>query len=57
MREADSCLASALRYAPAQKLGINGRFTSRSGHDQCFHALADIAGKPPGGLGRDSGPP
>ncbi|WP_250569044.1 hypothetical protein [Streptomyces sp. CJ_13] len=43
VREADSRLATALRYARAQKLGINGRFTSRAGHDQCFHALTDIA--------------
>lgn len=43
VREADSRLATALRYARAQKLGINGRFTSRSGHNRCFHALADIA--------------
>ncbi|MER7827006.1 zeta toxin family protein [Streptomyces sp. NPDC096097] len=42
VREADSRLATALRYARAQKLGINGRFTSRAGHDQCFHALTDI---------------
>ncbi|WP_331718909.1 zeta toxin family protein (plasmid) [Streptomyces virginiae] len=43
VREADSRLATALRYARAQKLGINGRFTSRAGHDQCFHALTEIA--------------
>ncbi|MEV4190332.1 zeta toxin family protein [Streptomyces toxytricini] len=43
VREADSRLATALRYARALKLGINGRFTSRAGHDQCFHALTDIA--------------
>ncbi|MEY2233342.1 zeta toxin family protein [Streptomyces sp. BF23-19] len=43
VREADSRLATALRYARAQKLGINGRFTSRTGHDQCFRALTDIA--------------
>ncbi|MFD3782241.1 zeta toxin family protein [Streptomyces sp. NPDC058612] len=44
VREADSRLATALRYARAQRLGINGRFTSRSGHDRCFHALTDIVG-------------
>ncbi|MFD7094077.1 zeta toxin family protein [Streptomyces xanthophaeus] len=43
VREADSRIATALRYARAQRLGINGRFTSRSGHDRCFHALTDIA--------------
>lgn len=42
VREADSRLATALRYARAQKLGINGRFASRAGHDQCFHVLTDI---------------
>ncbi|MFF4393066.1 zeta toxin family protein [Streptomyces sp. NPDC001552] len=43
VQEADSRLATALRYARAQKFGINGRFTSRAGHDQFFHALTDIA--------------
>ncbi|MFJ9598043.1 zeta toxin family protein [Streptomyces virginiae] len=42
VREADSRLATALRYARALQHGITGRFTSRSGHDTCFRALADI---------------
>ncbi|MER5974210.1 zeta toxin family protein [Streptomyces sp. NPDC002055] len=42
VREADSRLATALRYARALQRGGTGRFTSRSGHDTCFHALADI---------------
>ncbi|AJC62109.1 zeta toxin family protein [Streptomyces sp. 769] len=42
VREADSRLATALRYARAQQIGLNGRFTSRAGHDRCFGALADI---------------
>ncbi|MEU1408375.1 hypothetical protein ABZ471_39805 [Streptomyces sp. NPDC005728] len=42
VREADSRLATALRYARAVQLGGTGRFTTRSGHDTCFHALADV---------------
>ncbi|MDH2393880.1 zeta toxin family protein [Streptomyces sp. HNM0663] len=42
VREADSRLATALRYARALQIGGNGRFTSRAGHDQCFRALADV---------------
>ncbi|MFB7506972.1 zeta toxin family protein [Streptomyces broussonetiae] len=42
VREADSRLATALRYARALQIGGTGRFTSRSGHDTCFHALAEI---------------
>ncbi|TVL87812.1 ATP/GTP-binding protein [Streptomyces sp. SAJ15] len=41
VREADSRLATALRYARAQQLGLSGRFTSRAGHDQCFRGVAD----------------
>ncbi|WP_258565638.1 hypothetical protein [Streptomyces sp. WELS2] len=40
MREADSRLATALRYARALQRGGIGRFTSRLGHDTCFRALA-----------------
>ncbi|MET9078599.1 zeta toxin family protein [Streptomyces sp. NPDC004232] len=42
VRQADSRLATALRYARALQNGGTGRFTSRSGHDTCFHALADV---------------
>ncbi|GGT54519.1 ATP/GTP-binding protein [Streptomyces kurssanovii] len=42
VREADSRLATALRYARAQQLGLSGRFTTRAGHDICFHALTGI---------------
>ncbi|MCZ0983739.1 zeta toxin family protein [Streptomyces diastatochromogenes] len=42
VREADSQLATALRYARALQRGGTGRFTSRSGHDTCFRALADV---------------
>lgn len=42
VREPDSRLATALRYARALQIGGNGRFTSRAGHDTCFRALADI---------------
>lgn len=42
VRAADSRLATALRYARALQIGGTGRFTTRSGHDACFHALTDI---------------
>ncbi|MCQ8194638.1 zeta toxin family protein [Streptomyces rugosispiralis] len=42
VREADSRLATALRYARALQIGINGRFTSRAGHTTCFRALSDV---------------
>ncbi|MFP1629880.1 zeta toxin family protein [Streptomyces sp. 5K101] len=42
VREADSRLATALRYARALQLGVTGRFTTRSGHKTCFRALADV---------------
>ncbi|MGW3563505.1 zeta toxin family protein [Streptomyces sp. NPDC000941] len=42
VRAADSRLATALRYARALQIGATGRFTSRTGHDTCFRALADI---------------
>ncbi|MEW1699291.1 MULTISPECIES: zeta toxin family protein [unclassified Streptomyces] len=42
VRESDSRQATALRYARALQLGATGRFTSRSGHDVCFRALADV---------------
>ncbi|MFD5512133.1 zeta toxin family protein [Streptomyces sp. NPDC127051] len=42
VREADSLLSTALRYARALQLGLTARFTSRTGHDQCFRALADV---------------
>ncbi|MET8566126.1 zeta toxin family protein [Streptomyces flaveolus] len=42
VREADSRLATALRYARALQIGGTGRYTSRSGHDTCFRALADV---------------
>ncbi|MFI6080230.1 zeta toxin family protein [Streptomyces sp. NPDC051217] len=36
VRAADSRLATALQ------IGVSGRFTTESGHDQCFGALADV---------------
>ncbi|MFJ2846999.1 zeta toxin family protein [Streptomyces griseofuscus] len=42
VRETDSRLSTALRYARALQRGGTGRFTSRSGHDTCFSALADV---------------
>lgn len=42
VRAADSRLATALRYARAQQIGVSGRFTSEAGHDQCFRALTDV---------------
>lgn len=42
VRETDSRLSTALRYARALQRGGTGRFTSRSGHDTCFRALADV---------------
>ncbi|MEU0447594.1 zeta toxin family protein [Streptomyces tendae] len=43
VRETDSRLSTALRYARALQRGGTGRFTSRSGHDTCFRALTDVA--------------
>ncbi|MFF7975813.1 zeta toxin family protein [Streptomyces sp. NPDC007905] len=42
VRETDSRLATALRYARALQRGGTGRFTTRAGHDTCFRALADV---------------
>ncbi|GGN41138.1 zeta toxin family protein [Streptomyces fuscichromogenes] len=42
VREADSRLATALRYARAMQAGITGRFTTRAGHDRCYRAVADL---------------
>lgn len=42
VRAADSRLGTALRYARALQIGGHGRFTSRSGHDTCVRALADV---------------
>ncbi len=42
VREADSRLATALRYARALQSGITGRFTTRAGHDRCYRAVADL---------------
>ncbi|MDX3209922.1 zeta toxin family protein [Streptomyces scabiei] len=42
VREADSRLATALRYARALQIGITGRFTTRAGHDRCYRAVADL---------------
>ena len=42
VREADSRLATALRYARALQAGITGRFTTRAGHDRCYRAVADL---------------
>ncbi|MFF3968016.1 zeta toxin family protein [Streptomyces griseorubiginosus] len=42
VREADSRLATALRYARALQSGITARFTTRAGHDRCYQAVADL---------------
>lgn len=42
VRETDSRLATALRYARAQQLGIPARFTTKAGHDRCFTAVPDV---------------
>ncbi|MFE9298382.1 zeta toxin family protein [Streptomyces niveus] len=42
VRAADSRLATALRYARALQIGVNGRFTTEAGHDQCFRTLSDV---------------
>ncbi|MER5642666.1 zeta toxin family protein [Kitasatospora sp. NPDC002227] len=41
VRAADSRQGTALRYASALRLGIHARFTSSSGHDTCYRAVAD----------------
>lgn len=42
VREADSRLATALRYARALQAGIPARFTTVAGHNHCFSAVADL---------------
>ncbi|MET9532348.1 zeta toxin family protein [Streptomyces sp. NPDC006649] len=42
VREADSRLATALRYARALQHGLPARFTTAQGHNTCFAALTDI---------------
>ncbi|MEV0449871.1 zeta toxin family protein [Streptomyces sp. NPDC050600] len=42
VRETDSLLSTALRYARSLQRGGYPRFTSRAGHDVCFRALADV---------------
>ncbi|MEU5013377.1 zeta toxin family protein [Streptomyces sp. NPDC021749] len=42
VREADSRLATALRYARAQQLGLPARFTTKAGHGRCFGAVPDV---------------
>ncbi|EST18107.1 zeta toxin family protein [Streptomyces niveus] len=42
VRAADSRLATALLYARALQIGVNGRFTTEAGHDQCFRTLSDV---------------
>ncbi|MFE0737482.1 zeta toxin family protein [Streptomyces sp. NPDC058855] len=42
VREADSRQATALRYARSLQIGLTPRFTTRSGHRTCFHALTDV---------------
>lgn len=42
VREADSLLSTALRYARSLQRGGYPRFTSRAGHDVCFRALSDV---------------
>ncbi|MEU8764705.1 zeta toxin family protein [Streptomyces sp. NPDC048659] len=42
VRETDSLLSTALRYARSLQRGGAPRYTSRAGHDVCFRALADV---------------
>ncbi|MBM7167555.1 zeta toxin family protein [Streptomyces sp. G44] len=42
VREADSRQATALRYARSLQIGLTPRFTTRSGHQTCFHALTEV---------------
>ncbi|MDK0524871.1 zeta toxin family protein [Streptomyces sp. ML-6] len=42
VREADSLLSTALRYARALQIGGHPRFTTRAGHGTCFRALTDV---------------
>jgi hypothetical protein len=42
VREADSLLSTALRYARALQIGGHPRFTTRAGHRTCFRALTDV---------------
>ncbi|MEW2497515.1 zeta toxin family protein [Streptomyces nodosus] len=42
VREADSRLFTALRYARALQAGVPGRFTTRAGHDCCYQAVTDL---------------
>ncbi|WP_267882117.1 zeta toxin family protein [Streptomyces sp. NRRL F-2664] len=42
VREADSRQATALRYARSLQIGLTPRFTTRSGHRTCFHALTGV---------------
>ncbi|OII64384.1 ATP/GTP-binding protein [Streptomyces sp. CC53] len=42
VREADSRQATALRYARSLQIGLTPRFSTRSGHRTCFHALTDV---------------
>ncbi|MER7692852.1 zeta toxin family protein [Streptomyces sp. NPDC097610] len=44
VREADSRLFTALRYARALQAGITGRFTTAAGHDRCYQGVADTVG-------------
>ncbi|MFD8549405.1 hypothetical protein [Streptomyces sp. NPDC059649] len=41
VRAAGSCLATALRHAHAQQLGIPARFTTKAGRSRRFSALPD----------------
>lgn len=45
VREADSLLATALRYARALQIGGLARFTSRAGHDTCVNGLAETVAR------------
>ncbi|MEU5971944.1 zeta toxin family protein [Streptomyces globisporus] len=42
VRETDSLLSTALRYARSLQRGGYPRFTSRAGHDVCFRALGEV---------------
>jgi ABC-type branched-subunit amino acid transport system ATPase component len=55
VREADSRLFTALRYARALEAGITGRFTSLAGHDRCYQSVADVVAAAISGIRSSSG--
>ncbi|WP_425824610.1 zeta toxin family protein [Streptomyces fractus] len=43
VRPSDSRQGAAARYTDALRRGVAARFTTGAGHDQCVHALIDVA--------------